>query len=411
MLKFHLFFILTKVGSILELIIVTKPNRMMMRLLTLFLFMSVSSFLSAQLAIIGQNGETPDELLMVALEEISAGLIFHVTDNEYSHTDDLFTVGEGSVSFVTSNIVAKGDVFSLKNDGEWTIEGSTDLGIIAIDGNLNFSFGNEQSYLYTTSNNLSDGPISQIVAAFDNWDGAMPAEIDPSVNYSDAIVIDLASNVRNATFEGSREFSDLSEIIDLSNWQMADTRIDLDLSDFAGTALPVELSFFEGRKLDNGNKLMWETAIEIDNDLFEIERSTDGEQFEEIDFVWGGGTTFSTSSYEYMDDAPSAGLNYYRLKQIDFNGNFTYSNTIVIENRSEVEYNVFPTVVADQLTIESSIREDFEVVVFDQTGRQVLTQSLQNRNNTIELYALTAGPYYIMINTASSSTTKKIIKL
>lgn len=383
----------------------------MMRLLTLFLFMSVSSFLSAQLAIIGQNGETPDELLMVALEEIPAGLIFHVTDNEYSHTNDLFVSGEGSVSFVASNTVAKGDVFSIKNDGEWTIEGTTDVDLIAIDGNLNFSFGNEQSYLYTTTNNLCDGAISQILAAFDNWDGTMPAEIDPSVNYADAIVIDLATNVRNATFEGSREFSDLSEIYDLSNWQMADTRIDLDLSDFAGTALPVELSFFEGRKMDNGNKLMWETAIEIDNDIFEIERSSDGEQFEEIDYVWGGGTTSSISSYEYMDDAPSNGLNYYRLKQIDFNGNFTYSNTILIENRNEVEYNVYPTVVADQLTIESSAQEDFEIVVFDQTGRQVFTQSLQNRNSTLELFSLSAGPYYVMINTVSTSITKKIIKL
>ncbi|MEK6828808.1 MAG: hypothetical protein AABY15_01690 [Nanoarchaeota archaeon] len=107
---------------------------------------------------------------------------------------------------------------------------------------------------------------------------------------------------------------------------------------FGGTAtlncsiLPIELLYFVGVKEQDGrNLLKWVTASEMSNDYFSIERSDDGEMFEEINRVDGAGNSSSELSYYVYDNNPIKGYNYYRLKQVDYNGDFEYSKTIVID--------------------------------------------------------------------------------
>ena len=97
--------------------------------------------------------------------------------------------------------------------------------------------------------------------------------------------------------------------------------------------LPVELIYFEGELTSNGVLLNWATASEIDNDRFEIERSVDGENFEVIGEVAGNGTTNKLINYDFLDDIPAIGLNYYRMRQVDYDGDFEYSPTILVDNR------------------------------------------------------------------------------
>jgi hypothetical protein len=383
---------------------------MIQKILTLILFTSFVSLANGQFAIIGQNGETPDELLVVALEDVPAGEVFHFTDNEYSHSTDAFTSGEGFVTFSSVALVPEGIVFSIKNDSGWTIEGSAGLLVDSNSGSLNISFGNEQTYIYQTTDNLSSGTISKVITALDNWDGEMPAEINPIVNHPSSSVCDLPLNIRNATYTGSRELINIEDVTDLDNWTFSENRIDLDLTDFENSIIPVELSLFNGRNLTDGNFLFWETSSEVDNDIFVIERSDDGKHFEEIDFIVGSGTSFSINKYDYTDQSPSNGLNYYRLKQIDFNGNFTFSKTIVLENRIDEDFNIYPTVVSDYITLETNNIEDGEIAVFDETGRVVLMNDLQSFNNTIECSSLVSGAYYMVLYSNNTSYAKKFIK-
>jgi len=97
--------------------------------------------------------------------------------------------------------------------------------------------------------------------------------------------------------------------------------------------LPIELITFEGRKNARSNELNWVTMTEINNDYFIVERSVDGEIFEFLHEVEGAGTSSIINSYTFSDENFQPTINYYRLKQTDFDGKFSYSDLITIDNR------------------------------------------------------------------------------
>ncbi|MBO4543158.1 MAG: hypothetical protein J5725_08275 [Bacteroidales bacterium] len=94
--------------------------------------------------------------------------------------------------------------------------------------------------------------------------------------------------------------------------------------------LPIRLSSFTVSATTNGYTFHWVTASEVENDYFTLEFSENGEEFIAIDYIHGAGTTSQTSEYEYRWDAkPTADILYFRLKQTDYNGEFTYSDILV----------------------------------------------------------------------------------
>jgi hypothetical protein len=101
---------------------------------------------------------------------------------------------------------------------------------------------------------------------------------------------------------------------------------------FSCSILPIELLSFEGVATDTGNLLKWSCATEINNDRFEIERSTDGINWTVIGTVNGAGNSHTTTNYSFVDNKYQRGFNYYRFRQVDFNGVFDYSGIIVVNN-------------------------------------------------------------------------------
>lgn len=96
---------------------------------------------------------------------------------------------------------------------------------------------------------------------------------------------------------------------------------------------PITLSAFDAELTTSDFvQLTWSTASEINNDYFTIERSADGERYEAIGDIQGSGTTNVARSYSYEDRMPLAGRSYYRLKQTDYDGTFTYSPVVAIDN-------------------------------------------------------------------------------
>ena len=103
--------------------------------------------------------------------------------------------------------------------------------------------------------------------------------------------------------------------------------------------LPIELVKFTAEKNNEAVELKWTTASETNNDYFSVERSTDGERYVEIARLKGSGNTSFSKSYSSFDHQPAIGINYYRLKQTDFNGRFTYSSIVnVTFEKKQVMY-------------------------------------------------------------------------
>ena len=102
--------------------------------------------------------------------------------------------------------------------------------------------------------------------------------------------------------------------------------------------LPIELLYFTADVISSDHvKLEWETVSEINNERFEIERSSDGTNWDIIGTVNGNGTTNESLKYSYSDRFPLQGLSYYRFRQIDYDGKWEYSDIVVVKviNRGE----------------------------------------------------------------------------
>ena len=178
-------------------------------------------------------------------------------------------------------------------------------------------------------------------------------------------------------------------------------------------ALPVELIDFRARAMEEKVVLEWETASEENNDFFEIEHSRDGLNFEIIGSVVGAGTTRRIQTYEFWHDQPQLESNYYRLKQVDFDGAFEYSEIRVVAFEPEgVKVIVYPNPAMDYINIRmvDNISEK-NIQLFDSTGRLVLQRNMAADSNleVLEVNHLPSGIYWIKVEVDGRSFNNKIL--
>lgn len=141
------------------------------------------------------------------------------------------------------------------------------------------------------------------------------------------------------------------------------------------TPLPVELTSFTGVALDDRNQLSWQTASEVNNHYFDVERSDDGINFYPIGRREGNGTTSQVHNYALDDFNPIEGVSYYRLKQVDFNGGTFYSQVVTLEfHRGNMTVsNVKPNPTSGEVNFDfnSPGETQVHIVIMDVTGRVV----------------------------------------
>jgi hypothetical protein len=177
-------------------------------------------------------------------------------------------------------------------------------------------------------------------------------------------------------------------------------------------------------KTDKGILLKWTTATESNNSGFMIERSTDKTNFTESAFVNGNGTTTEVNDYEYVDVISNPGTYYYRLRQIDFDGSFNYSNMIETEVEGPQVFVLsqnYPNPFNPSTMIKFSLPVDSYVIIelFNTLGEKVdeLTNrdySIGNHEISFDATKLSNGVYYYTINAngtdgSSFSSTKKMV--
>lgn len=176
-----------------------------------------------------------------------------------------------------------------------------------------------------------------------------------------------------------------------------------------GNVLPVEMTVFTANLKGNQVYLDWQTASEENNVGFNIEKSTDGRNWEMIGFVKGAGTTLEIQNYQFIDENPISGVNYYRLKQMDIDDKFEYSEIRSVAYGKTDAIAIYPNPTASTLTVDLGTNKG-TIQVFDLTGRLVIA-TLNNNNSiqTIDFSNLQNGVYLLQINGEQWQKNEKIV--
>jgi hypothetical protein len=186
--------------------------------------------------------------------------------------------------------------------------------------------------------------------------------------------------------------------------------------------VPVELLTFSGSVNNSEVRLLWSTASELNNQGFEIERSNnDADNFVTIAFVEGQGSSAEINYYSFTDRPQVSGVNqlYYRLKQVDFDGTFNYSNVVNVNYDVPAEFVLsqnFPNPFNPSTRINYFVpKESFvSIKVYDFLGREVTTLANETKSTgsyelSFDASSLPSGTYFYTLIADNYSETKKMI--
>ncbi|MDO1447310.1 T9SS type A sorting domain-containing protein [Rhodocytophaga aerolata] len=176
--------------------------------------------------------------------------------------------------------------------------------------------------------------------------------------------------------------------------------------------LPVNLLYFQAQLQNEIVKLNWATAQEINNDYFTVERSIDGQNFTEVVQVEGAGTSEVLKQYQATDPQPAAGVSYYRLKQTDLDGKFSYSKVVAINSRQGETVLQAYQPFTGQLQVEYSMpsQETGILQVYDSQGKHVWSKSITSTAGQEKIYLTSArGLYLVTLQSSQGTLVKKVI--
>ena len=254
---------------------------------------------------------------------------------------------------------------------------------LSLDFDMNQLYGYNSNYtnFRITANGTQVGSVYQ------------PAD-EPSEATWQAISVDLSAydgTVVTIGFEASNKYSE-----DYQTTNGNATYIDNIVIN--ATALPVELSSFNGywNEKQQAVALQWRTESEQNNDVFIIERSQDGKNWQNIDQIKGHETSFEPVDYRYSDPTASPGLNYYRLRQIDFDTSFEYSEWVAVEvPYSSLSIKIYPNPAKDHLIIETE--EEIAVLQLRSTLGQLIQPVFHRiaQGYRLDTNALPKGIYWL----------------
>ena len=172
------------------------------------------------------------------------------------------------------------------------------------------------------------------------------------------------------------------------------------LMNFNDSPLPIELLTFEAICYNNKALLKWQTASESNNDYFSIERSYDNQKWVFISKIDGAGNSTSLINYSYLiSEFESKKLSYFRLKQTDFDGHYSYSNIVVLEicTLNTIEFNIFPnpTIHSIQINYSGELSNFISMKIYNSKGE--IIDSFNYFQSEIDIKHYNSGTYYLKI--------------
>lgn len=176
-------------------------------------------------------------------------------------------------------------------------------------------------------------------------------------------------------------------------------------------SLPIELSSFEVRSLDRRRVgIYWTTESELNNEYFTIERSTDGISFNSIAKVTGAKNSSTRIDYFNIDKSPHSGTSYYRLKQTDVDGTFSYSNIATFYLSEDQEITIYPNPAKEFITIKMNLTGNKNISVIASDGKLVKEIKTIKEEILIPLNEIEVGTYILQIESTERIDNKILIK-
>ncbi len=173
--------------------------------------------------------------------------------------------------------------------------------------------------------------------------------------------------------------------------------------------LPVTWLEFHAQALDDYVRLNWITETEQDNQGFEVQRLSLEGKWKEIGFVPGAGNSVSRQHYQFNDMHPFKGLNYYRLRQEDWDGRSDYSKVVGVRFTFDMP-DVYPNPGFGELFLFEPAEEYLVIHVYDATGRRVWDGELAPGARTIPLPRMPVGVYWLHFQTSSAVSVLRIVR-
>ena len=192
----------------------------------------------------------------------------------------------------------------------------------------------------------------------------------------------------------------------------------MDYAYSASAILPVELTDFQVTANSNDKvNINWASATEINHKLYDIERSQNGKDFESIKQTAAKGDVNKAAQYSFIDETPYSGLSYSRLRMIGKNGSDDLSKTLSVTFKSsKVRLKFYPNPVQDnvRIYIASPSSEDFNLDVFDVTGKLVWSKKVSTQSEStewlVDTHNWSKGVYFVKLSNPSTVLTEKIMK-
>jgi len=347
------------------------------------------------------------------------GISFVAMQSIPATTQIVFSDGEGSITWTApGTAIDAGTVITLSHTQNSSIS-ATIGSVVRSGGNFNIADANEAidavedaGCLAGIANNIAE-PMPNCTSLSSSYIVRISGDEDVMVysgpttcNGTLAECIAMIANPANwSTEDGTGDQS--------NNGIYPDFPGDVP-SSFTGSALPVELVSFTSESTDNVIKLIWKTASELNNSHFLIERSSTGSAFHEIARVKGHGTTYETHRYTFTDSYPTPGTNYYRLKQVDYDGNFTYSPVVEASWGNEGQLCLYPSPVSSELHIvlPKNWQEKGDIYIFNSLGQVQKAGHLDGSSleTTINVGALPPGPYFLETLSGHMRVVQRFVK-
>ena len=184
--------------------------------------------------------------------------------------------------------------------------------------------------------------------------------------------------------------------------------------EYADGVLPVLYARFNAEKQAKTALLSWTTGSEINNDYFVIERSKDSKNYTKIGEIKGAGNSAEFVDYRFTDENPAEGVNYYRLRQVDFDGaeNMSAVKVVQMNNRGATALTVYPTLTEDNVTVDLTDYNETELnaKIISVSGTLVRSFTLSGATkSTVNVAELMPGVYLMSVQSKGSIATGKFV--
>lgn len=182
----------------------------------------------------------------------------------------------------------------------------------------------------------------------------------------------------------------------------------------ASATLPISLTSFTAKAVDKSVLLNWTTASEKGNQKFEVLKSADGKTFRSIATINGAGSSDNEKSYTFVDENPFSGVNYYQLKQTDFNGISTTSNAVSADVKIEdIKLSVYASTDKVAISISSPNKTEGKIALFNINGKTLDSKNIilnKGYNEIVLNQSLQQGIYFVNLISAGKSTNLKFVR-